>query len=111
MAPPRPRQTQVLRLIGVAPSNWHRPPRGGQRKRPDPARRPIADEVVQAVVEMATTNLRYGYKRIAVMCRRPGQAVKDREAYVVFKGRSLLQNRETRQAEVYQAAKLFELLP
>jgi transposase InsO family protein len=71
----------------------------------------IADAVVQAVVEMATTNPWYGYKRIAVMCRRAGQAVKDREAYVVMKDHGLLQKRKTRRAEVYQAAKLFELLP
>jgi hypothetical protein len=71
----------------------------------------IADEVVVAVVEMATANPWYGYKRIAVMCRRAGQAVKDREAYMVMKDHGLLQKRKTRRAEVYQAAKLFELLP
>ena len=60
---------------------------------------------------MATANPWYGYKRIAVMCRRAGQAVKDREAYVVMKDHGLLQKRKTRRAEVYQAAKLFELLP
>ena len=37
--------------------------------------------------------------------------VKDREAYVVMKDHGLLQKRKTRRAEVYQAAKLFELLP
>jgi transposase InsO family protein len=71
----------------------------------------IADEVVQAVVEMATANPWYGYKRIAVMCRRSGQAVKDREAYAVMKDHGLLQKRKTRRAEAYQAARLFELLP
>ncbi len=111
MPPPRARQTQVLRLVGVASSSWHRPPREGERKRPGPARRMIAGEVVQAVVTMATTNPWYGYKRIAVMCRRALSAVKDREAYVVMKDHGLLQKRKTRRAEVYQAAKLFELLP
>ena len=106
-----PRRTQVLRLVGVAPSSWHRAPREGERKRPGPPRRLIADEVVEAVVTMATENPWYGYKRIAVMCRRAGQTVKDREAYVVMKDHGLLQKRKTRQAEVYQAAKLFELLP
>ena len=110
-APPRPRQTQVLRLAGIAPSSWHRRPREGGRKRPGPARTPIADEVVQAVVAMATENPWYGYKRIAVMCRRAGQSVKDREAYVVMKDHGLLQKRRTRRAEVHQTAKLFELLP
>ena len=87
---PPPRRTRVLRLVGVAPSSWHRPAREGQRKRPGPAPRPIADEVVQAVVAMATANPWYGYKRIAVMCRRAGQAVKDREAYVVMRDQKLL---------------------
>jgi putative transposase len=109
--PPKARQTQVLRFIGVAPSSWHRPPRDGERKRPGPAPRPIADEVVQAVVEMAIANPWYGYKRIAVMCRRASQAVKDRETYLVMRDHGLLHKRHTRRAEVYQAAKLFELLP
>jgi len=84
-SPRRARQTQVLRLVGVAPSSWHRVPSAGERKRPGPPRRMIADGVVEAVVRMATTNPWYGYKRIAVMCRRAGQAVKDRQAYVVMK--------------------------
>lgn len=108
---PRVRQTQVLRLVGIAPSSWHRTPHSGERKRPGPARRPLADEVIQAVVAMATANPWYGYKRIAVMCRREGQPVKNREAYVVMKDHGLLQKRGRTRAEVYQAAKLFELLP
>jgi putative transposase len=109
--PPAMRQTQVLRLVGVAPSSWHRRRREAERKRPGPVRRSLADEVVEAVVAMASANPWYGYKRIAVMCRRAGQAVKDREAYVVMRDHGLLQKPKTRRAEVYQAAKLFELLP
>ncbi len=45
------------------------------------------------------------------MCRRAGQAVKDREAYVVMRDHGLLQKRRRRKVELYQAAKLFELLP
>jgi putative transposase len=105
------RQTQVLRLVGIAPSSWQRGPGEGERKRPGPPRRMIAGEVVEAVVTMATENPWYGYKRIAVMCRRAGSIVKDREAYMVMKDQGLLQKRKTRRAEVYQAAKLFELLP
>jgi transposase InsO family protein len=108
---PPPRRTSVLRLVGVAPSSWYRPAREGQRKRPGPAPRLIADEVMQAVVTMATANPWYGYKRIAVMCRRAGQAVKDREAYVVMRDQKLLHKRRPRDAELHQAAKLFELLP
>jgi putative transposase len=110
-SPPRPRQTTVLRLIGVAPSSWHRTPAEVPPKRRGPPPRPIAHEVVQAVVAMATANPWYGYKRIAVMCRRAGQAVKDRQAYTVMKSHGLLHKPKPREAEVYQAAKLFELLP
>lgn len=108
---PPARQTHVLRLVGVAPSSWHRPVREGERKRPGPPPRVLADEVVQAVVTMATENPWYGYKRIAVMCRRAGQAVTDRQAYQVMRSQGLLQKRRTRRAEVHQTAKLFELLP
>lgn len=107
----RPRRTRVLNLLGVALSSWYRQPREGEPKRPGPSRQPIAAVVVTAVIEMATTNPWYGYKRIAVMCRRAGQDVKDREAYRVMGEHGLLQKRKTRRAEVYQAAKLFELLP
>lgn len=108
---PAARQTQLLRLVGIAPSSWHRPPRQGEPKRPGPKPQPIPDEVLLAVVEMATENPWYGYRRIAVMCRREGMAVTDRQAYRVMKDHGLLQKKRTRQAEVYQAARLFELLP
>lgn len=108
---PKPRQTHVLRLVGVAPSSWHRAPHEGERKRPGPAPRPIAEEVAQAVITMATDNPWYGYKRIAVMCRRDGRAVTDRQTYRVMKDHGLLKQKRTRRAEAHQAAKLFELLP
>lgn len=109
---PPARRTSVLRLIGVAASSWYRPPRDEpERKRPGPAPKPVAEEVEQAVVQMATKNPWYGYKRIAVMCRRAGQAVKDREAYRVMREHRLLQKPKPREAELHQAARLFELLP
>ena len=107
----KPRQTQVLRLVGVASSSWHRKPNTGEPKRPGPSARPIPDEVLTAVVEMATQNPWYGYKRIAVMCRRAGTSVTDRQTYRVMKNHDLLQKPKPRQAEVHQTAKLFELLP
>jgi putative transposase len=114
--PRPPRQTAVLRLLGVAPSSWYRQPSQAPPKRRGPPPKPIPDDVVQAVVTMATTNPWYGYKRIAVMCRRSAPAsgypaVKDRQAYAVMKARGLLHKPKPREAEVYQAAKLFELLP
>jgi putative transposase len=107
-----PRRVQVLKLVGIAPSSWYRPsPDESLRKRPGPPPKPISDEVVTAVVTMATDNPWYGYKRIAVMCRRADQVVKDREAYTVMRDHGLLQKPRVRVAELYQAARLFELLP
>jgi len=60
---------------------------------------------------MARENPWYGYKRIAVMCRRSGLAVTNRQAYRVMKDHGLLQKRRPRAAEIHQATKLFELLP
>jgi putative transposase len=109
---PTVRRTAVLKALGIASSNWYRrsvvtePP-----KRRGPARQPVPDHVVKAVVEMAVANPWYGYKRIAVMCRRAKQRVKNRQAYRVMKDHGLLRKRRARRPELYQAAKLFELLP
>lgn len=104
------RMTRVLPLLGIAPSSWYRAP-VTEKKRPGPKPTPIPEEIVQAVVTMATENPWYGYKRIAVMCRRAGHAVNDRQAYTVMRDHGLLQRKKTRAAEVHQTAKLFELLP
>jgi transposase InsO family protein len=45
------------------------------------------------------------------MCRRAGQSVTNRQCYRVMKQHGLLQRKKPRDAEVYQAAKLWELLP
>lgn len=104
------RTTQVLKLLDVAPSSWYR--QGvTEKKRPGPKPRTVPDEIVQAIVTMATDNPWYGYKRIAVMCRRVGYAVKDRQAYTVMRKHGLLQQKRTRVAQLHQTAKLFELLP
>ena len=111
-AGPTPRRVQVLKLVGVAPSTWYRPLLDESlRKRPGPAPKPISEEVVQGVVTMATENPWYGYKKIAVMCRRASQEVKDRDAYTVMRDHGLLHKPRVRAAELYQAARLFELLP
>lgn len=51
------------------------------------------------------------YQRIAVMCRREEKPVTDRQAYRVMKDHDLMHKRRPYQAEVYQASKLYELLP
>jgi len=108
----RSRLTTVLNALGIARSSWYRPSvPAGQRKRPGPASKPIPDRVVQWVADMARANPWYGYKRIAVMCRRAGQPVTNRQAYRVMADLGLLHKPAARQAELYQAAKLFELLP
>jgi hypothetical protein len=60
---------------------------------------------------MATANPWCGCKKIAVMRRRAGRAVTDRKAFVVMRDHELLQKPRERVAELYQATRLFELLP
>jgi putative transposase len=106
------RLTGVLSALGIATSSWYRrPKRPEERRRPGPQPVPIAAEIVQAVVRMAKDNPWYGYKRIAVMCRREGAGVTNRQAYRVMREHGLLQRPRPREPELYQAAKLFELLP
>lgn len=63
------------------------------------------------VTEVAEANPWYGYKRIAVVCRRLGHSVTNRQAYRVMKKAGLLQKRGSTSAEQHQTRKLFELLP
>ena len=109
---PGARLTGVLQALGVASSSWyHEPVPPESRRRPGPAPQPIPEEVKQAVVQMATENPWYGYRRIAVMCRREKAPVTDRQAFQVMREHQLLQRRRPYQPELHQTAKLFELLP
>ena len=106
------RRTRLLEALDIATSSWYRRPvPQEEKKRRGPAPQPIAEPIRQAVIAMARANPWYGYKRIAVMCRRTGQAVQDRHAYAVMSAEGLLQQPRPREPELYQAAKLFELLP
>ena len=60
---------------------------------------------------MATANPWYGYRRIAVMCRREKKPVNNRMCYRIMKLHGLLQKPRPRAPELHQAAKLYELLP
>jgi len=106
------RLTRVLAALSLARSSWYRRTAApSERRRPGPQTQPIPADVEKAVVSMATLNPWYGYKRIAVMCRRAGEAVTNRQAYRVMRQHGLLHQRRRRPAEVHQAAKLYELLP
>jgi len=107
---PQARTSQVLRRLDVPVSSWYRAPQA-ERKRPGPPPRAIPAEIAAAVVAMATANPWYGYKRIAVMCRRTGTPATNRQAYRVMRQQRLLRQPRPRQPELYQAARLFELLP
>ena len=109
---PRTRLTSILQWLSIQTSSWYHvatPP--DQRRRRGPAPRPVPTALEETVVAMATTHPWYGYQRIAVMCRRAGQKVTNRQCYQVMKRHGLLQKRKARAAELYQAAKLFDLLP
>ena len=106
------RLTGLLDALGVPRSSWYRTPvPADRRKPPGPAPTPISDDVVRWVVDMATAYPWYGYKKIAILCRRAGWRVKNRQAYRVMAEFGLLHKPICRRAELYQAAKLFELLP
>jgi putative transposase len=109
---PRARLTRVLQALGIAGSSWYQQPIPKERHRPrGPKPQPVPPAIESVVVAMATANPWYGYKRIAVMCRRAGQKVTNRQCYRVMKAHGLLQRRKARAAEIYQTLKLYELLP
>jgi len=106
------RITRVLDALEVPASSWYRKPTpASQRKRPGPMPRLLPESVVRAVVSTAGRYPWYGYKKIAVICRRAGEKVKNRHAYRIMKEHGLLQRRRCTAAEIHQASKLYELLP
>jgi transposase InsO family protein len=109
---PGARLVHVLPALGLATSSWYSSPKPKEeRKRPGPAPKPVPPEVEAIVMASARTYPWWGYKKIAVVCRRHGHDVSTRQAYKVFRKHHLFQKRLPREAELYQAAKLFELLP
>jgi transposase InsO family protein len=109
---PGTRLTKVLGALGVVQSRWYVEPVAPEaRRRPGPKPKAVPGQVREWVKAMAEANPWYGYKRIAVMCRRAGQGVTNKQAYRVMKEEGLLHKRRPRAAALYQAAKLWELLP
>jgi RNA-directed DNA polymerase len=108
----RPRLSRILKAVGIGRTAWYRKATPEEDKKPPgPAPKPIPPEVEGWVVEMAKTNPWYGYRRIAVMCRRDKKGVNNRMCYRIMKLHGLLQKPRPRAAELHQAAKLYELLP
>jgi putative transposase len=106
------RITGILDALNIARSSWYRKSiPASERKRPGPTAQPISEPIVRLVIYMAELYPWYGYKKIAVICRRAGYKVKNRHAYRVMDQYNLLHKRRCSAVELYQAAKLYELLP
>ncbi len=100
----------LLDALGISRSSWYSQRRGDPRK---PGRKPLTvpEELAGGIRELAARYPWWGYKRIAVVARREGLTVSNKQVYKVFREARLFQRRRVREAAVHQAAKLFELLP
>lgn len=109
-APSPVRLSRVLAALGIARSVWYAPEKG-EAKKPGRKPKPVPEELAEPVREWAKEYPWWGYKRIAVVARRKGLSVSNKQVYKVMKAAGLLQKRRTSKVELYQAAKLFDLLP
>lgn len=109
-ARPPARLKPVVKTIGWSPSSFFREKKS-ERRRPGPRPRPVDPWLAEQVRQFALAYPWWGFKRLAVVCRRAGLAVSNRFVYKVLAAADLLQRRRPRSAELYQAARLFELLP
>ncbi len=65
------RITGILNALDIAHSSWYRKPvPASERKRPGPVRKPVEPEIERVVIYYAKLYPWYGYKKIAVICRR-----------------------------------------
>ena len=109
-AAPGARLNRVLKALGVARSSWYGRKKE-EPKKPGRKRKPVPEELAEAIRTLAGQYPWWGYKRIAVVARRAGLAVSNKQVYRVMKAAGLLQKRRVGKAALYQAARLFELLP
>lgn len=109
-AAPGVRLNRVLKALGVARSTWYERKTDEPRK-PGRKPRPVPEALAEAIRILAREYPWWGYKRLAVVARRAGLAVTNKQVYRVMKAAGLLQKRRVRKTELYQAARLFELLP
>jgi putative transposase len=107
---PAVRLAKLLEQLGVACSSWYANPTVDPKR---PGRKPkgVPQELAGQIRALAETYPWWGYKRIAVVARREGLRVTNKQVYRVFKAFGLLQKKRVREAALYQAARLFELLP
>jgi putative transposase len=107
---PPARLNHLLRWLGISRSVWYA--RGQEEpKKPGRKPKPVPEALAVAIRQLAEQYPWWGYKRIAVIARRLGIGVSSKQAYRVMKEAGLLQKRRARLPELYQAARLFELLP
>lgn len=108
---PPARLSRLLEWLGVARSSWHACGKGEEPKKPGPKPKPVPEPLEVMIRQLAEQYPWWGYKRIAVIARRLGIGASNKQAYRVMKTAGLLQKRRARQAELYQTARLFKLLP
>lgn len=104
------RLNRVLAALGIARSVWYAK-RLHAPKRPGRKPKAIPELLAGEITALAERYPWWGYKRIAVVARRNGLAVSNKQVYRVFKAAGLLQKKRVREAGLYQAARLFDLLP
>jgi hypothetical protein len=88
---PQARLTRVLDALGLARSRrYYQAVPASQRRRPGPTAQPIPDALVAFVKQTRGAYPWYGYQKIAVICRRAGQPVTDRQVFQVMLANPLL---------------------
>lgn len=108
----RLRLTALLRYIGWSPSAWYRAgPMFGPRQCPGP--KPTLNPMVEEIILLAAHEWPWwGYKRVAVALRSLGvYEATNKRVYRVYRRHDLLRKRRPKAAELYQAQKLYDLLP
>jgi putative transposase len=107
---PLVRLSKLLANLGIACSSWYAKPAADPKL---PGRKPkgVPEELAARIRALAESYPWWGYKRIAVVARREALKVTNKQVYRVFKAFGLLQKKRVREAALYQAARLFELLP
>jgi len=67
-------------------------------------------DLVVFVEVMALAHPRWGYRKLAVICRRY-RKVSDRHVYRILKEANMLKKKKLRKQKLLESSKLYELLP